>query len=972
MKRILVILSYIACFSTVSYCSIEETIADSINSFAANYAKTSRIKVEDLTIRGNSIILNTSKQLSYLSLNESDVQDLRDMVSRIVFSTTDGFVKIYTDDKEIRELITQRNTYPSYRQHLYTIPANITPLIHNESKAYDCSSGLDGIHIALYGSHGLYYNQNTERWVFQRAKLLTTVEDLFTSSYVHTFLAPMLENAGAIVFEPRERDMQEEEHIVDDSEIYLTNGWERTDSAGYGVRRNNTLRENENPFRMGGYAYAECNDRRSKEIRYIPNIHKSGEYAVYISYKTLPNSADNVQYEVVHCGQHTVFSVNQKMGGGTWIYLGTFKFSSGNGKHNYVSVSNSGEDGCIVTSDAVRFGGGMGSVARYKQDETDSLHTGAMTSGSPRYMEGARYWLQYAGIPDSVYNFTGSKNDYTDDFTSRGRWINYLSGGSEVNPTPPHTAVGDSGLNIPIHLGLAFHSDAGIVEGDSTIGTLLIYTDYNNDLEQEYPIGVSRLSARSYADFVQTQIVNDIRVLFDSCWTRRELMNASYSESRNPDMPMILLELLSHQNLPDMRLGLDPRFRFAACRAIYKGILRYLHTQYGTEYIVQPLPVHKFSVEIENQSDFRLRWSERKDTLEATASPDYYIVYTRIDDGDWDNGTRTYEQELLYHGIAGHRYDFKVVAGNKGGISMPSEILCAYKAKKEQGRVLIINGFDRVAAPESFMIDSTYAGIVPWSYAVPYGKDISYIGSQYEFRRDRQWISDDASGWGSCYSDYSNIIVAGNTFDYPTMHGRELQKYNISFASASAESITEISRQYDAVDVILGKQRSTYRAQSEQVAYPVYTESLKDALRNYGERNGNILISGAYIGSDMTADSDRQFLKDVLHIRYVTSNATKNGKIDFANTNDQYTLICAPNPHIIHCENPDGIAKADKSSKTIARFGDSGVGCIVYSRSNNKVITCSMPLESIAEFSDIYEKLIFKILRDEEKEPSTY
>ena len=30
-------------------------------------------------------------------------------------------------------------------------------------------------------------------------------------------------------------------------------------------------------------------------------------------------------------------------------------------------------------------------------------------SGYPRYTEGARYWLQWAGVPDSVYNRTEGK-----------------------------------------------------------------------------------------------------------------------------------------------------------------------------------------------------------------------------------------------------------------------------------------------------------------------------------------------------------------------------------------------------------------------------------------------------------------------------------------------------------------------------------------------------------------------------------
>jgi len=37
----------------------------------------------------------------------------------------------------------------------------------------------------------------------------------------------------------------------------------------------------------------------------------------------------------------------------------------------------------------------------------------------------------------------------------------------------------------------------------------------------------------------------------------------------------MLLELLSHQNLADMKYGIDPRFKFLVSRAIYKGMLRY-------------------------------------------------------------------------------------------------------------------------------------------------------------------------------------------------------------------------------------------------------------------------------------------------------------------------------------------------------------------------------------------------------------
>ena len=52
-------------------------------------------------------------------------------------------------------------------------------------------------------------------WEWQRPRLFCTTEDLFTQSFVIPYIIPMLENAGAIVYTPRERDWQRNEVIVD-------------------------------------------------------------------------------------------------------------------------------------------------------------------------------------------------------------------------------------------------------------------------------------------------------------------------------------------------------------------------------------------------------------------------------------------------------------------------------------------------------------------------------------------------------------------------------------------------------------------------------------------------------------------------------------------------------------------------------------------------------------------------------------
>ena len=219
----------------------------------------------------------------------------------------------------------------------------------------------------------------------------------------------------------------------------------------------------ENPFKEGTFRTIETIKKGKESIaEWIPEIPQNGQYAVYVSYQTVPNSSDDALYTVYHKGGISQFKVNQKMGGGTWIYLGTFGFDTGKNNTCKITLSNrSAKAGQIVTADAVKIGGGMGNIARRISEEgaTDNLKSSDKTvnssnatgntttthqsayvteyqkSGYPRFCEAARYWMQWAGIPDSVYSESHGKNDYTDDYKSRGIWVNYLAGGSAANPT---------------------------------------------------------------------------------------------------------------------------------------------------------------------------------------------------------------------------------------------------------------------------------------------------------------------------------------------------------------------------------------------------------------------------------------------------------------------------------------------------------------------------------------------------------
>ena len=91
-----------------------------------------------------------------------------------------------------------------------------------------------------------------------------------------------------------------------------------------------TYNDGDAPFSNGTVRQAKATRKdHASEISYQPNFPEEGKYAVYVSYQTVSKSVPDARYVVYHKGQATEFTVNQRMGGGTWVYLGTFEFDKG-------------------------------------------------------------------------------------------------------------------------------------------------------------------------------------------------------------------------------------------------------------------------------------------------------------------------------------------------------------------------------------------------------------------------------------------------------------------------------------------------------------------------------------------------------------------------------------------------------------------------------------------------------------------
>lgn len=858
------------------------------------------------------------------------------------------------------------------------------PAIVTELDGAKYSKGLTGRHIALWQSHGRYYEKAFDRWEWQRACLFQTVEDMFTQSFVLPYLVPMLENAGAYVMLPRERDLQRNEIIPDNDPScgkrgtgsYKESGnW--TD-AGTGFADPRPIyTDGENPFTFGTSRKASCIAHGRKggqaEAVWTPDIPEKGRYGVYVSYTTLPESTSSACYTVVHSGGSSKFVVNQKMGGGTWVYLGTFEFDKG--AEGYVKLENRTpkgwryHDGSVVTADAVRFGGGMGNIAR-GEDSPE-------TSGMPRSAEAARYWLQWAGSDTTIYSQNKGIDDYKDDFMCRGDWVGELSGGSEVNPE-------QKGRRIPIDLSLGFHSDAGVTPNDSTIGTLAIYT-LKSEGKQTYPSGEDRMASREFADLVQSQLIRDLRSQHDEGWARRSIWDRGYRESRTPPVPSMLVELLSHQNFADMKFGLDPKFRFTASRAVYKGMLKYLSNRYGCDYAVQPLPVESMAVEFTDNSKALISWVPVRDSLEPTADPEYYILETRIDDGCFSErvikdirnfGDRTCVKTDIE---PGHIYSFRIRACNDGGMSFPSEtVSIGMPSSDDKNIVLIVNNFDRISAP-SFIDRPDYAGFTGRNDSgVPYISDISYVGEMYQYRRGLEWKDDDNPGFGASYCDHAGEVIAGNTFDYPYIHGKAVLKAGYPFISCSRKafcSYRSIGKGVWALDMICGKQVTTVKGSLARASlkHTVFPRELQETVREYADQGVNIVTSGAYIGTDIwdrvyeyQQDStfragSIEFAENILGYRWIGGHASNKAEIRACrNTLQDYTGMKTftfshdLNKERYCVESPDGLIPAGKNACTVMRYTDTGISAgVCCDMGTYRTASFGFPIESLEEDGSI-------------------
>ena len=959
--------------------AVSDRIQDLVSQKLPQNMGIGSLKVRSVDLEGDVATVNLNENFGSVPFTPVDVEQMKGEIKQIISAENPC--------KDVNLTIEGNDISLYFADYELSYKRKNPPFITSSDPNRHYTKGLDGNVIALWQSHGWYFEPYLNRWEWQRARLMQTVEDIYTQSYVVPFLIPMLENAGAYVWDARERDTHDVAVVVDNDGANAQagyreqskggNNWADGTDRGFGYNKAE-YRDFENPFREGTYRQVKSTtDKKNiSTAHWDADVPFAGEFAIYISYKSLPNSANDALYTVNSLAGAQQFRVDQNMAGGVWVYLGTFQLKAGLNKDVVVLSNLSKDKGRIITADAIKIGGGKGNIARrvalpteenkaIAKENEDEKYLGKpgidykyVLGDRAWYLLGSRYYLQWAGFPDSVYSTSKGINDYVDDYRSRGEWVNYLAGGSRVLPN-------HAGLKVPVDLSLAWHTDAGATPDDEIVGTLGIYcTKKNGKNFGRYEDGTSREMSRNYTNLVMTEICNDIRAKYEPNWTRRGMRDASYYEARVPEVPALLLELLSHQNFADMKYGLDPSFRFTVSRAVYKGMLKFLAQRDHRDYVVQPLPVNSFAIRELSDNRLLLTWKPTYDDLSDNADPKKYIVCEKVGNGGFREVAVVPGTEHLVTINDNEVHSFKIIALNDGGRSFPSETLSAAFAKDSKGIVMVVNGFTRVSAPDWFESGNLAGFNDSKDHGVPYMQQINYLGAQFEFRRAQPWRDDDAGGFGASRSNHETKPIAGNTFNYPEIHGAHILKAGYSFVSSSVKAVEngEIAlTPYKAIDLILGKQKEVQIGRGAVPnKYKAFTPALRSVLEQYCKAGGNLLVTGAYVGTDIwdnlsKSDEEKKFATDVLGYEFLTSQAAINGDVysvpsKFKEIGDEHKIsfVSKLNSDFYAVESPDGIKASDANGATIVRYKENNIPAgIASDRGNYRTVVLGFPFETI-------------------------
>ena len=231
-----------------------------------------------------------------------------------------------------------------------------------------------------------------------------------------------------------------------------------------------------------------------------------------------------------------------------------------------------------------------------------------------------------------------------------------------------------------------------------------------------------------------------------------------------------------------------------------------------------------------------------------------------------------------------------------------------------------------------------------------------------------KWTTDDSPGFGGSRADHEKEVIAGNTFDYPAVHGASMLKQGWSFTSTSNETIEDSSvvlTDYKLVDWILGKQKQTKtgRGGIKPLQFKTFTTPMQKQITSFCKNGGAFFTSGAYVASDLwdnpeagqAQETDKEFAKKVLKYNFREGRAAITGQVMavrsvLSTCNSVYGYYNELNDKSYVVESPDGIVPDGENAYTIYRYPENNISAgVAYKGSDYRTCILGFPFESLKE-----------------------
>lgn len=704
------------------------------------------------------------------------------------------------------------------------------------------NGALSGKRVVLNQSHGWLDDNSPNRWRVQRTNTWEVLEDYGSPMFMNMYVIPLLQNAGAWVRPVREPDNQTNMVVVDNamgSPRYTESGSGIFNSslAAYVDRATYTGLNNDaagNPFAnpTSSRLIPITTGNATASATFAPTIPASGYYNVYITYAAGSDRSTKSHFQVKHSGGVTDFRIDQTRTGGTWVLLGNFYFEK-NAPASEASVValNDHADNSYVNVDAVRFGGGMGNVARRTHG----------VSGRPRWQEEANNYMQYSGMMSSSLMYNDATSTYDDEqlgWSNRPQYANWEQ---------TRDGLGNNLIYIGWHTNASSYSCSGGVETSGGGRGTSTYRDVAAD---------ATANTENLTQKVHDALIASIRATYNSSWQDRGIIGSNnYGENSQGNLGNVagfFFEGLFHDNQLDAGAYKDGKFRYAAARGIVNGIIQY----YGGS-VFPPEPVTNFRVKNIGSNKIRLEWNRgavgnTSNRIGSAASN--FRVYTSSNGYGFDNGVNagnvtSYEMTVT----PGQLLFLRVAATNSAGVSIPSETMAARVASGGAPTGLIVNGYHR---------NDQYAATLAYS-----------------------------SGIGGCGSSKSNRYREMDprqyqALNYTIQHAKAIAAqggYGIDSCSNDAINAAQYSLlDYGMVFWISGQQAEADT--TDNVDDTVFRFAERVHLANYLQAGGRLMVSGSEIAWDYGRSgvpaANSSFLHNYLKANYSQDNAntyTVNG-----------------------------------------------------------------------------------------------